>query len=141
MIIYTHTLFDIEVKAHLTRSINIVNSLYTCFVVCRICTFMKSVFIYYIKFLICTYIKKKLKGVGLFITEPPQTSSTILSKKCDYWHLTIETWHLTRDIWHMTPFMWHVTHGREWKFSQNISSPVLTVGDRQCLADSKQKDD
>ena len=42
--------------------------------------------------------------------------------------MTLDTWHLTHD-------MWHVTHGGGWTFSQNVSSPALTVLDRQYLED------
>ena len=40
-------------------------------------------------------------GVGLLITDPPQTSSTTLSKKRtpDTWHMTHDTWHMTCDTW------------------------------------------
>ena len=34
--------------------------------------------------------------------------------------------------------MWHMVGG--WTFSQNVSSPALTVWDRQCLEYSEQKD-
>ena len=37
--------------------------------------------------------------------------------------------------------MWNPIHGGGWTFSKNVSSPALTVWDRQCLEDSKQKDD
>ena len=49
-------------------------------------------------------------------------------------------WHLTHDTWDLTCDMWHVTHGGGWTFSGNFSSPALTVWDKQCIEDSKQKD-
>ena len=57
--------------------------------------------------------------------------------------MTPDTWHVTHDTdtWHVTRYMWHVTHGGGWTFSQNFSSPALTVWDRQCLEDSELKDD
>ena len=41
----------------------------------------------------------------------------------------------------LTPDAWHMTHSVGWTFSQNFSSPALTVGDRQCLKDSELKND
>ena len=49
--------------------------------------------------------------------------------------------HLTCDTWNVTCDMWHDSHGGGWTFSQNFSSPALTVWDRQCLEDFEQKDD
>ena len=62
---------------------------------------------------------------------------------CEMWHVTQDTWHMTHDTWHMTHGMWNVTYDTwsGWTFSQNVSSPALTVWDRQCLEDSEQKDD
>ena len=54
---------------------------------------------------------QKLDGIGQFITDHPQTSSTIINeKKCYMWHMTCDTWHMTHDMWHMTCDTWHVTH-------------------------------
>ena len=38
-------------------------------------------------------------------------------------------------MWHM----WLETHGGEWTFFQNFSSPALKVWDGQCLEDLKKK--
>ena len=49
--------------------------------------------------------------------------------------MTSDTWHVTHDMWHKTCDTWHVTQGGGWTFSQNVSSPALTVLDQQYLED------
>ena len=44
----------------------------------------------------CPWITKTRQG--RLITDPPPSSSTILSK-----NVTTDTWHLTPDTWHLTP--------------------------------------
>ena len=61
-------------------------------------------------------------------------------KKKKTWHLTRDTCHLTHDTWQVTCDTGHMTHGGRWIFSQNFSSPALTVWDWQFLEDSERKD-
>ena len=83
------------------------------------------------------YFKKKLYEVGP-VDNKPFTIYLKVVKKQTKKHLTRDTWHVTPDTWHVTFDTWHMTHDGGWIFSQNVSSPALTVWDRQCLEDSKQ---
>ena len=75
------------------------------------------------------FVKCLLPYINMY---PPPTSSTTLKKK--------KKLHFPPDTWHLTCETWHVTHGGGWTFSKNVSSPALTVWDRQCLEDFKRKD-
>ena len=55
--------------------------------------------------------------------------------------MTHDMWHVTPDTWHVTRDMWHVTRLVGWTFSQNFSSPALTVCHLSYYEDLEEKDD
>ena len=88
---------------------------------------------------VSSYLKTR-RGLGPVDNRPSTDKLYHFVQKKFLKNVTGDTWHVTCDTWHVTCETWHVWGGG-WTFSQNFSSPALTVCDLWYYEDLEEKDD